>query len=453
MLDMKRLVLDKLIEWRNADNRKPLVLNGARQVGKTYLLKEFGKNFYRKLHYLNFEDDESLHKVFEHSLKPQKIIDTLKIDFELDLDIESDLIFFDEIQTCPKALTSLKYFCEDLPQVHIVSAGSLLGIKLGKSGFPVGKIDSLELHPMNFSEFLLALGKKDYFEKIQQLKIDTEVSEITALKLWELLRWYFIVGGLPEVVEIFVKKHHDLPEALSSVREAQYLLIQAYNSDIAKHSGKVNSMHIEGLFTNAALQLGREENDGAEKFKLKDAIPGIEEYSRLENALNWLIKTGLIIKVPILKQVAIPLKAYIEENKFKLFIFDVGILGALADIKAYSILNYDYGTYKGFFAENFVAQELVAADSRSDRLFCWHGRSSEIEFVRDHEGHIVPLEVKSGTNTKSKSLSVFIEKYQPKLSVKISARKFQFNKVNHRLSLPLYAISSLNRILDEIVKG
>ncbi len=448
---MQRFVFQKLITWKDLQDRKPLILNGARQVGKTYLIKEFGEKFYRKLHYLNFEDNELLHKVFTSNLKPQKIIETLIIDFDLDIDVKADLIFFDEIQACPKALTSLKYFYENLPEANIISAGSLLGIKLGESSFPVGKVDLLELYPMNFAEFLLAFDKKVYYESINQLQSLEDISEITHRRLWELLRIYFITGGLPEVVKTFIKQQDDLATALKSVRAKQNILCQAYNSDIAKHSGKVNSMHIEGLLRNAALQLGRDEDSGAEKFKFKDAIPGITEYSRLEDALNWLIKTGLIIKVPILKQIAIPLKAYAEENKFKLFIFDVGILGSLADIKVPSILNYDYGTYKGFFAENFVAQELMTADSRSDRLFCWQGKSSEIEFVRDHEGEIVPLEVKSGTNTKSKSLSVFIEKYKPQLSVKISAKKFHFDKTNQRLSLPLYAAGFLNNILDEIL--
>lgn len=448
---MQRLALEKLINWKDSKDRKPLIVNGARQVGKTYLIQEFGNKFYRKLHYLNFEDDKLLQKIFTDNLKPKKIIETLKTDFDFDIDIKSDLIFFDEIQACPLALTSLKYFYENLPEANIISAGSLLGIKLGENSYPVGKVDLLELYPMNFSEFLLALDKKNYYESINNLASLENISEVTHQRLWELMRLYFITGGLPEVVKTFVEQQNDLATALKSVRAKQNILIQAYNSDIAKHSGKVNSMHIEGLLRNAALQLGQDEDSGAEKFKFKDAIPGITEYSRLENALNWLIKTGLMIKVPILKQIAIPLKAHTEENKFKLFIFDVGILGSLTDIKAPSILNYNYGTYKGFFAENFVAQELMTADSRSDRLFCWQGKSSEIEFVRDHEGEIVPLEVKSGTNTKSKSLSVFIEKYKPKLSVKISAKQFHFDKAKQRLSLPLYATGSLNSILDEIL--
>lgn len=452
MLDMKRRILEKLIAWKNSSDRKPLILGGARQVGKTYILKEFGKEFYRKIHYLNFENDKFLHKIFEQDFKPNRIVQSLKIDFELDIDIKKDLIFFDEVQDCPNALTSLKYFCEELPELHLVSAGSLLGIKLGQGSFPVGKVDLLELYPLNFAEFLWALSKNEYYKLLENINLDTEISEVTHLKLWDLFRLYMIVGGLPEVVQTFVDNQSDLASALNLVREKQMILINAYNSDIAKHSGKINSMHIEELLRNTALQLGREENDGAAKFKFKEAVTGLSEYSRLENALNWLVKAGLLIKVPILKQVAIPLKAYVEENKFKLFVFDVGVLGALADIKPASILNYNFGTYKGFFAENFVAQELQTADMRSDRLFCWQGKSSEIEFMRDQDGSIVPIEVKSGKNTKSKSLSVFIEKYKPALSVKMSGRQFGYDKSNQRLSLPLYLAGSFNMIVNSCFK-
>lgn len=444
---MQRDIEIKLKSWQEKPGRKPLIMEGARQVGKTYILKSFGEKNFSKVHYINFEKQANYKKIFEKDLNPRRILEDLKIFFDHDIAFEygTELVIFDEIQECPNALSSLKYFYEEMPELHIAAAGSLLGIKLGESSYPVGKVETLQMFPMSFNEFLRN-WKKDFLKLRVPISNRSDLSEET---LWNLFKIYLVVGGLPEVVKTFLE-HIDqnnmggtgTGEGLKLAREKQYDLIKAYNADIAKHSGKVNSMHIESLWQSAALQLGREQNEKAQKFKIKEAVPGIKEYSRLESALHWLLKTGLLLKCHIIKQARLPLKAYAEENQFKLFVFDVGILGALVDLQPKTILEYEYGTYKGFFAENFAAQELVCSDGKNDRLFSWTGKSSEIEFVTDSDGDIVPIEIKSGNNTKSKSLDVFIGKYQPKSAFVLSG-KAEYRQKGIKHFLPIYDLANL----------
>lgn len=446
---MQRLITSKLEQWLNKLDRKPLLLEGARQIGKTYILKEFGKKYFKKYHYINFEDNADYKNLFDEDLNPQRIISDLKIYFQINIDIENDLVIFDEIQQCPRAITSLKYFCENLPSVKLAAAGSLLGVTLGESSFPVGKVDFLSMYPMSFAEFLLALNKIPQYEILQTLNFE-KLSSLAHKNFWELMKIYFITGGLPEVVQIFLSYQNDREIAFEQVRKKQFDLIKAYHSDIAKHSGKLNSMHIEGLWTSAAIQLGRDESGSANKFKFKDSLPGVAQFARLESALHWLLKTGLLLKSSIIHQVQLPLKAYAEPNQFKLFIFDVGILGALMNLKPATILDYDYGTYKGFFAENFAAQELICSANTAEDLYTWKGKSAEIEFVLDVDGNITPLEIKSGSVTKSKSLQVFIEKYKPKLSFVFSGKEYKLDNDHKKLYLPLYMVSQVYKCFKMI---
>lgn len=433
----------RLEQWLNKPDRKPLLLEGARQIGKTYILKEFGKKYFRKYHYVNFEDNADYKNLFDKDLNPQRIISDLKIYFQIDVDIQNDLVIFDEIQQCPRAITSLKYFYENLPSIKLAAAGSLLGVTLGETSFPVGKVDFLSMYPMSFAEFLLALGKTTHYEILQTLDLEN-LSPLAHKSFWGLMKDYFITGGLPEIVQIFLLHQNERELAFEEVRKKQSDLIKAYHSDIAKHSGKLNSMHIEGLLTSAAMQLGRDERGSANKFKFKDSVPGLSQFTRLESALHWLLRAGLLLKSSIIHQVQLPLKAYAEPNQFKLFIFDIGILGALMNLRPATILDYDYGTYKGFFAENFAAQELICSANTTHDLYTWKGKSAEIEFVLDIDGEIVPIEIKSGSLTKSKSLQVFIEKYRPKLSFVFSGREYKFHNDHKKLYLPLYMISQVS---------
>ncbi len=441
---MYRNIINQLEHWRLKPGRKPLVLMGARQIGKTYSLKDFGLGSFKQLHYINFDEEPRYSKIFEQSLNPHKILEALKLDLGLKIIAGEDLLVFDEIQECPKALSSLKYFCEQMPELHVIAAGSLLGLSMGASSYPVGKVDQLNMYPMTFAEFLRALNKNDYLSLIEQRY--SEIDELAHDSLWQLLKYYFVIGGLPEVVEQFSTYYpHDISAGLEAARIKQRELINAYNSDIAKHSGKVNSMQIEDLLVSAAVQLGQGLDGGSTKFKIKNVTPKIKEYSRLENALNWLLNTALLIKCPIIEDARQPLIAQVKANRFKLFVFDVGILGALVRLNPNNIIDYDYGTYKGFFAENFIAQELVAASADSEILYCWQGQESEIEFVVDFAGKLVPIEVKSGTSIRSHSLNAYSQKYQPETKVLLSARPYAVSKQSEStlLKLPLYLAGTL----------
>ncbi|MCK4609051.1 MAG: ATP-binding protein, partial [Gammaproteobacteria bacterium] len=407
---MKRLFIKKLIEWKDAEIRKPLIVKGIRQSGKTYSITAFGKNHFPNMHYINFEKDGRFAKIFEADFNPIRIIDELSFALDTAINITTDLLFFDEIQACPKALTSLKYFQEDMPELALCSAGSLLGVHLSTESFPVGKVDLLKVSPMSFEEFLMALDDNKSIEFLCNISIQSTIPEIIHTHIWQQLKLYFIVGGLPEVVQTFKNNQTNLYTALELVRKKQTELILAYNADMAKHSGKVNAMHLDRLWKAIPAQLAREQDGSATKFKFKGIIPGINRYSRLAGAIDWLEAAGLVIKTHIVNSGNLPFAAYSKENAFKLYVADVGLLGALSELTPQTILAYDYGTYKGYFAENFIAQEFQCSGVAN--LYSWQEGRYEIEFLRDIQGQVIPIEVKSGWVTKTHSLNIFAEKYK-----------------------------------------
>ncbi|MBS0635103.1 MAG: ATP-binding protein [Verrucomicrobia bacterium] len=430
---MRRTFLDKLVAWKTSPRRKPLIIKGARQVGKTYLLRQFGQMHFPNCHYFNFEKQEELARLFAYNLEPQRIIEELEIYQGRKIDIINDLVVFDEIQACPRALTSLKYFQEDMPQLALASAGSLLGIYLGPVSFPVGKVDFLTLYPMSFEEFLYAC------EGDRSLKFLTSTERIPELvhdHLWKQLKLYFIVGGMPEVVDIFCTHRAHLFDAFREVRIKQEAILLAYYGDIAKHSGKENAMHIERVLRSIPSQLAQTQDGSARKYSFKDVIPGASRYSRLAGPIDWLQACGLLIKVPIVHTAQVPLMAFAKENDFKLYLFDVGLLGQMSGLDPKVIYEYEYGTFKGYFAENFVAQEFLY--SGATQLFSWHEKSAEIEFLRDVEGALIPIEVKSGWVTKSKSLKVFSDRYQPPYRVVFSAKSIAISDDGTLRRYPLY---------------
>lgn len=436
---MRRTYLEKLIHWKNKSDRKPLILKGVRQVGKTYLLQHFGKEHFPAFHYLNFEKGGQLAKIFEPDLDPQRIVNEIELYLSRKIDKRTDLVIFDEIQICPRALTSLKYFEEEMPELALASAGSLLGVYLGPVSFPVGKVDTLTLHPMSFEEFLIAIDEKMASEFLQQVTIETKVPEILHDRLWEKLKLYFIVGGLPEAVSTFCNNKDSLYEALEKVRAKQLDIINAYYADIAKHSGKENAMHIERVFRAIPIQLAQAQEDSVKKFSFKGVIPGANRYSRLAGPIDWLQACGLIIKVPICHSAQLPLLAYTKENLFKLYVFDVGILGAMTHLTPQVIYDYDYGSFKGYFAENFIAQELLYAGAVA--LYGWSEKNSEIEFLQETEGTIIPVEVKSGGVTQAKSLKVFRERYHPPYAFIFSAKNLSVNNSKDLIRCPHYLVS------------
>lgn len=432
---MKRKIIHDLQTWQTAVDRKPLILSGVRQCGKTYSLQEFGKTF-EHCHYFNFEKLPDLHSIFEKNLDPKRILLELEYASQQSINIQQDLVIFDEIQACPKAITSLKYFSEELPQLALISAGSLLGLSLNDTSFPVGKVNLLNMTPLSFSEFLLAIDDVQLYDLIQHCDIHSNIPEMAHQRLWEKLKWYWIVGGLPEVVNQFNRSKDNLFTAFQAVREKQQELLLTYYADFAKHAGKVNAMHIDRVWRATPAQLARTQDDSVHKFKFKGIVPGVDRYNGLAGAIDWLEKAHLIIKVPIVNTAELPLAAYSSENTFKLLLFDVGLLGAMSDLPIKSILDQDYGTYKGFFAENFVAQELLASGQR--KLFCWQHNRAEVEFLLTLAEGIVPLEVKSGWITRAKSLQNFIEKYHPVYAIILSAHPLKIDSVNQLHHYPLY---------------
>ncbi len=432
---MKRHILQKLQVWRASSGRKPLVIQGVRQCGKTYILQEFGKTF-RQCHYFNFEKQADLAELFKKNLEPKRILLELEYASKQAIDIQQDLVIFDEIQACSKALTSLKYFNEELPELALCSAGSLLGLSLNHASFPVGNVNLLNMYPLSFSEFLLALNELQLYELIQYCHANTEIPLMAHQQLWEKMQWYWIVGGLPEVINVFNRNKENLFTAFQTARDKQHEILYTYHADIAKHSGKINALHIDRVWQATPTQLARTQDGAANKFKFKDILPGAARYDRLAGAIDWLQAANLIIKVPIVNSAEIPLSAYTQESAFKLFMFDVGLLGAMSDLPIKSILDHDYGTYKGFFAENFVAQELLAAGY--SHLFCWQSNRAEVEFLLTLEDGVIPIEVKSGWITRAKSLQQVIEKYHPPYAVIMSGHPLKINRSNKIHYYPLY---------------
>lgn len=433
---MKRLIYQRLLAWKHKKDRKPLILKGVRQTGKTYSLKEFGENEYPVCHYLNFEENKKAASAFEGNLNPNQILTNLNFLFNKTIDIKNDLLIFDEIQACPAALTSLKYFAEELPELSLCCAGSLLGLSLNDSSFPVGKVDLLHMHPLCFAEFLDAIGDNKSLTVLNECITDSIIPEIIHDHLWQQFKLYLITGGLPEVVRVFLENKDNLHSALTLVREKQNELIFGYYSDIAKHSGKVNAMHIDRVWRAIPAQLAQSQDGSAKRFHFQGIVPGIDRYQRLVNVFDWLIATEMVIKVPIVEHVELPLTAHTTESRFKLYLFDVGILGALADLPAKTILDYDYGTYKGYYAENFVAQEFIAKNIAN--LYSWQKDRSEIEFLRVEDDGIIPIEVKSGWVTRNQSLNKYAEKYQPAYRAVFSAKTLHIDIKHAYHQYPLY---------------
>ena len=443
---MKRNIIKELRNWQTSEIRKPLILYGARQVGKTYILREFGKKDFPRCHYVNFENDERLRSVFDDGISPRKIINELQFLLDCSINKAEDLVIFDEIQQCPRALTSLKYFSEEMPELAICGAGSLIGVNVAPDSFPVGKVTILNLYPLSFDEFLGGVKKTRLAELLENEELQEPLPRIAHDQLWKLWKIYLVIGGLPEAINIYRKNLENQYEAMKLVRRVQSDLLDTYMSDIAKHSGKANALHIERLWRNVAMQLARTQNDGARKFRFKDAVPGMRGYERISSPLDWLEKARLILRTSIVKRAEIPLAGFAGDNRFKQYFFDVGLLNAITNTSPEQILKFNYGIYKGYVAENFVAQELHASGIRE--LFCWEGRTSEVEFLLETPSGIIPWEVKSGRIRQAKSLKTFEERYHPELSIILSPGNVK--KQGSRWQVPVYAAGRLASLITRI---
>ncbi|RKX75181.1 MAG: AAA family ATPase [Spirochaetes bacterium] len=444
---MKRSLTHRLRKWKDSDNRKPLILKGARQVGKTWLLTDFGNQEFTKVHYINLEKEKRFHSIFKESLNPLTIISTLEIMLAVKIDTRNDFLIFDEIQECPEALTSLKYFNEELPFLAVGCAGSHMGIMLSMASFPIGKVDFLALYPLSFKEFLNA----KHPDLIPFLKESSELKRIPEAVhnlLWEEFKNYYLVGGMPEAVETFINNGGNGYEAYEAVRSIHRKLIEGIQSDFAKHSGKWNATHIARIWEDIPHQISRVNNNSVSRFQFKGVIPNKSKFSQFEGPIDWLVNTGLAIPVYMVEQPAVPIKSRAKKNMVKLYLFDIGLMGTMSEIPIESILRQDYGSYKGYIAENYVAQEL---NSKGHQLFFWQGRTSEIEFLITAGDQIVPIEVKSGNRTRARSLEVYQKQYSPIISMVISSKRL--SNTAGRLYLPLYNAGNAREIISSIISA
>lgn len=435
---MYREAIKQLELWKCGVNRKPLILRGARQVGKTWIMKEFGKQYYRSCAYISMDENERMKEVFREAFDIDRIIEMLEIEVGFKIDPEETLIIFDEVQEIPRALKSLKYFQENAPQFHIIAAGSLLGIALHEgTSFPVGKVDFCNLYPLTFREFLLACGEEKLLEILD--RNDTDIMQAFKTKYTDYLKYYYYVGGMPEAVSEFITNRD-----LKRVREIQNRLLYAYENDLSKHAPKEIVTRIRMLWNSVPTQLAKEN---------KKFIYGlIREGARAreyEVAITWLMDVGLVYKVSRVKKPDFPLRAYQDFSAFKLFIIDVGLLGAMSHLNAKTILegNRLFEEFKGALTEQYVLQQLIV-DSEND-IFYWSAANatSELDFVIQTDDCIVPLEVKAEENLQAKSLKVFMQKYGVKFAVRTSMSGFR--EQDWLTNFPLYNIGNLNQYLKE----
>jgi predicted AAA+ superfamily ATPase len=433
---MKRNALDDLIKWKREKNRKPLIIRGARQVGKTWLMKEFGKTQYEKCAYVNFDNNERMQSLFAGNLDINRIITALQIETGVTIQAENTLMIFDEVQEVPRALTSLKYFCENAPQYHIVAAGSLLGVALHPgTSFPVGKVDFLDLFPLSFVEFMVAAGN----ENLVDLMRNKDFSLITNFKgkYIDLLKQYYYIGGMPEAVATFLDT-----QDYSKVREVQNRLLMAYEQDFSKHAPNETVPRIRMLWNSAPTQLARENR----KF-IYGLIRQGARAREYELAMQWLLDCGLAYKVHRVTKPDMPLMAYQDFNAFKLYVLDVGLLSAQSglDIKALLEGNRVFEEFKGALTEQYVLQQLVA--SRKVTPFYWSADKgmAEVDFVFQNGEYIIPLEVKSAENLQAKSLKSYYQKYDPQIAVRTSMSDYR--KEDWLVNVPLYAIGELMEII------
>ncbi|MCP4220312.1 MAG: ATP-binding protein [bacterium] len=434
---MKRLLYEQLLEWKANPSRKPLLLQGARQVGKTYLLEEFADREYQDCAYFNFEKTPELGPLFENSLAPDLLLESLGAFIGRRISPGTTLVIFDEIQAFPRAITSLKYFCEDAPQYHVVAAGSLLGVSVGKTtSFPVGKVNFMTLYPMNFFEYLLANNEDVLLEYLQKINTGQAPAEPVHDKLMRLFKYYLYIGGMPEVVREYVAN-----KDIGRVREIQAEILSAYERDFLKYSSPTEAVRVAEVWRSIPFQLARENK----KFKYGDVKKG-SRASRYETAIGWLRKAGLIYVIRNLKTPKLPLPGYCDLDKFKIYMLDPGLLGAMLAVSSQAIIIGDrlFSEYNGAFIENYAACELVNQKT-ADTIFYWTSKSdAEVHFVFTVGEKIVPLEVKSGSSRRKKSLRVYAEKYNPSCVYRSSPRNF--TRDGDFINIPLYALSLLPEI-------
>ena len=428
---MERFALSSLLKWKKSKTRKPLIIQGARQVGKTWLMKEFGKREYEQVAYINFESSDSLKAIFQENFDVTRLITAFQIETGIRIRPENTLLILDEIQEADRVITSLKYFCENAPEYHIMAAGSLLGITLHqKTSFPVGKVDFLNLYPMSFNEFLLALGQEQLYELLKSN--DWPMITSFKTKLIGHLRHYYFIGGMPEAVSSFLSEND-----FDKVRSIQKSILSSYDHDFSKHAPAEIVPRIKMLWQSIPSQLSKEN---------KKFIYGVVKQGgrakEFELALAWLTDCGLVHKIQRISKPAIPLVAYQDNSAFKLFILDVGLLSAMGGLIKQTILqgNSIFSEFKGALAEQFVLQHFKTR--LDDKVFYWSSDTSqaELDFVIQNNDQVIPIEVKAEENLKAKSLKSFYEKFNPKIAVRTSMSDYRDD--GWLVNVPLYALES-----------
>lgn len=428
---MQRKLMDRLVGWKRSERRKPLIVNGARQVGKTWILKELGRLHFESVAYVSLDKDERARRFFEPDLDPRRIVSSLSLHLDMDIDPGRTLVVLDEIQSCPAAITSLKYFCEDAQEYHVAAAGSLLGISATHgTGFPVGKVSTLNLFPLSFTEFLCATGSGRYAELVE--RGDHAMMDTFSDKLKELLRTYYIVGGMPEAVNAYI--------GTADVRDArgvQDQILTDYTSDFAKHVPANLLARTMLAWDSIPKHLSKENK----KFVFGQVRKGARAADFEEN-LRWLEQAGLVTKVPRVSKPGMPLKAYRDQNAFKVFMLDIGLLGAMSGLSPAAMVDGGgiFTEFKGALTEQYVCQQLVSDCGLAPYYWSAENSSGEIDFLVQDGSGVYPIEVKAEENLRAKSLRAFNERYEG-----MSPRRFSmsgFRDQGWMRNIPLYAIGN-----------
>ena len=435
---MKRTLYEDLLNWKNSKRRKPLLLQGARQVGKTWLINSFGKSEYKNYVYLNFEQNPDLRTLFTGQLVPEEIISNISLYLGKKIIAKDTLICFDEIQAAPEAITSLKYFREQAAEFHVIAAGSLLGVRVGKkNSFPVGKVNFMTLYPLSFVEYLIAVGEELIVERLQTQSTISPLPEIVHDKLLRHLKMYLFLGGMPEVVQDYLDQ-----KDIEAVRIIQNEILEAYLRDFSKYTAPDQAIKTSEVWKSVPFQLAKENK----KFMYSAVRPKARS-STFEHTIEWLRNAGLIHLTTNIRTPKLPLSGYADFSKFKIYLLDTGLLGAMLNITSDIILQPTklFQEYNSAFIENFVNNELIKLGKKE--LFYWTSRGdAEVDFVIQQGQEIIPIEVKSGLNRNMKSLRGYADKYQPRIIVRCSPRNFI--KSDDFVNIPLYGIFVFDQLID-----
>lgn len=441
---MIRKEYENLLNWKNKKTRKPLLVLGVRQCGKTYLIKEFGAKEFEDMAYCNFDGNKGLQSIFDYDFDTARILDELgSVVLGKQIVPGKTLLVLDEIQDCPRAIQSLKYFCENLPELHIIAAGSLLGIALKEQGisFPVGKVERLEMFPMSFEEFVIADGGEKYINGINKLPLEREISELYSVPLKKYLQNYYIVGGMPEAVQKWIDTHD-----YAEVDKIQNQILQDYSDDFGKHANAETAIKIKLIWDAIPSQIAKDNN----KFIFSHVKEGARAKD-LEDALEWLVSAGLVYKLNLVPTPQLPLEGMKDNTYFKVYMADVGLLRKKSNVNYRTILNGDasYIQFRGAFAENYVLSQLKCLGVPA---YFWRTQAdAEVDFISDWEGVLFPIEVKSADNTKAKSLQLFCKRFAPKIAFRSSLKNVgdNVNGSTHEWSLPLYVLFRLKEYVGK----